>query len=161
MASRRTAKIARAILEAVSSTVLHGLKDPRVKNVTVIHVDVSEDVRSAKVYVSVMGDEKVQALTIRGLKAARGFLQSKVADRLQTKHTPILTFILDPSVKRSAESSALIRQALLEEKGSGAARADEETSLESEESLESDPEESAMEAPHDADIHAERESDVS
>src|SRR5579871_4355939 len=112
MASRRTAKIASAILEAVSSTVLHGLKDPRVKNVTVIHVEVSDDVRSAKVYVSVMGDEKVQALSMRGLKAARGFLQSKVADRLQTKHTPILTFILDPSVKRSLASSALIRQAL-------------------------------------------------
>lgn len=131
MVSRRTAKVARAILEAVSSTVLHGLKDPRVKNVTVIHVDVSEDIRTAKVYVSVMGTEKVQALTMRGLKAARGFLQSKVADRLQTKNTPILTFILDQSVKRSAASSALIRQALVEGRDPDTVFADAEDSFDS------------------------------
>ena len=60
MSSRRTAKAARAIQEVVSSTILFGLKDPRVKNVTVMSVEVTGDMRRAKVYVSVMGDEKAQ-----------------------------------------------------------------------------------------------------
>jgi ribosome-binding factor A len=114
MPSRRTAKVAQAILETVSMTVLHGLKDPRIQNVTVIHVEVTDDIRSAKVYVSVRGNEKVQALSIRGLNSARGFLQAVIAERLQTKNTPILTFLLDKGVKKSAATSALIHEALAE-----------------------------------------------
>ena len=110
MNSRRTAKAARAIQETVSSTILLTLKDPRVRNVTVTRAEASGDLRQAKVYVSVMGDEKMQALTMRGLRAARGFLQSKVAERLQTKNTPILEFVLDASVKRSAEVSQAFRE---------------------------------------------------
>ncbi|MCH7686877.1 MAG: 30S ribosome-binding factor RbfA [Planctomycetes bacterium] len=112
MVSRRSAKLAQAILEQVSSTILFGLKDPRVKNVTVIGVEASPDMRSAKVYISVMGNEKAQKLCLQGLNSARGFLQKKVADRLQTRYTPILKFILDPGVKQSIEASRLIREAL-------------------------------------------------
>jgi ribosome-binding factor A len=112
MSSRRTAKAAQAIREAVSSTILFGLKDPRVKNVTVLSAEVSDDLRSAKVYVSIMGDEKEQALCMHGLNSARGFLQSKIADRLQTRYTPILKFVLDPGVKRSAEASKILREVL-------------------------------------------------
>ena len=114
MSSRRTAKAARAIQEIVSSTILLGLKDPRVKNVTVVSVEVSDDMRRAKVYVSVMGDDKTQSLSIHGLNSARGFLQAKVAERLQTRYTPVLTFVLDPGIKRSIETSRLIRNALEE-----------------------------------------------
>ena len=110
MSSRRTAKVAQALLEAVSSTILFGLKDPRVKNVTVTNVEVSGDLRSAKVHVSVMGDDGMQSLCMRGLNSARGFLQSKVADRLQTRYTPVLTFVLDPGIKRSIEASRLLRE---------------------------------------------------
>jgi len=109
MTSRRTAKVAQAILETVSTTVLFGLKDPRVKNVTVTHVEVSGDIRSAKVYVSVMGDEKTQTLCMHGLNSARGFLQSKIGDRLRTQNTPILKFILDPGIKQSIETSKILR----------------------------------------------------
>ena len=112
MVSRRSAKLAQAILEQVSSTILFGLKDPRVKNVTVTAVEASPDMRSAKVYLSVMGNEKAQKLCLHGLNSARGFLQRKVADRLQTRYTPILKFILDPGVKQSITASRLIREAL-------------------------------------------------
>jgi ribosome-binding factor A len=114
MTSRRTAKVAKAIQETVSSAVLFEVKDPRVSNasVTVVAVDVSGDVRQAKVYVSIMGDEKEQSLCLRGLQSARGFLQAKIADRLQTRYTPILTFVLDQGIKRSVETARLIREAL-------------------------------------------------
>ena len=114
MNTRRVAKAAEAIRESVSTTILYGLRDPRVKNVTVLRAEVSGDLRAAKVYVSVMGDAKAQSLTMHGLDSARGFIQSKVADRLQTKNTPVLKFVLDPGVKFSAETSQMLREVLPE-----------------------------------------------
>ncbi len=113
MSSRRIAKVAEALRESISTTVLFELKDPRVKNVTVLRTEVSPDLRSARVYVSVMGDEKAQALSMHGLRSARGFIQSKIADRLDLRYTPVLTFVLDPAVKLSTQASAIIRDALV------------------------------------------------
>lgn len=124
MSSRRSAKVAQAILECVSSTILFELKDPRVKNVTVTGAEVSPDFRSAKIKVSVMGDEKTQALTLRGLESARGFLQAKVAERLDTRYTPILKFVLDRGVKLSIETSAILRDLNLPPQNEPAARED-------------------------------------
>jgi ribosome-binding factor A len=109
MTSRRIAKAAEAIRESVSSTILFELRDPRIKNVTVLGADPAADLRTAKVYISVMGSPKEQSLCMHGLESARGFIQAKLADRLQTKYTPVLKFVLDPSVKRSAETSRLLR----------------------------------------------------
>ncbi len=114
MHSRRTAKVAEAVREQVSSTILFGLKDPRVKNVTVTRVEVSSDLRSAKVYISIMGSEKEQNLCMHGLESARGYLQSKVADRIQTRYTPVLKFILDQGVKHSIEASRILREVATE-----------------------------------------------
>src|SRR5580704_13748168 len=114
MNTRRVAKAAEAIRESVSMTVLFGLRDPRIKNVTVLRAEVSGDLRSAKVYVSVMGDAKTQSLTMHGLDSARGFIQSKVAERLQTKNTPVIKFVLDQGVKLSAETAQMLRQVLPE-----------------------------------------------
>ena len=112
MSSRRIAKVAEALRESISTTVLFELKDPRVQNVTVLRTEVSPDLRSARVYVSVMGDEKAQALSMHGLRSARGYIQSKIADRLDLRYTPVLTFVLDPAVKLSTQASAIIREAL-------------------------------------------------
>ncbi len=112
MTSRRMARVARAIQEVVSTSVLFELKDPRITNVTVLRAEVSSDLRHAKVYVSIMGDEKAQNLCMRGLNSARGYLQAKVAQRLQTRYTPLLRFVLDDSVKKSIETSRLIRRVM-------------------------------------------------
>lgn len=113
MNSRRMAKASEAIRETVSTVVLFELRDPRIKNVTVLSADVSPDLRAAKIYVSVMGDAKAQSLAMHGLDSARGFIQSKIADRLQTKNTPIIRFVLDPSVKKSIEVSRALQEAHL------------------------------------------------
>ncbi|MFM9964288.1 MAG: 30S ribosome-binding factor RbfA, partial [Planctomycetaceae bacterium] len=97
MPSRRIEKVNRAILETLSSAILFELRDPRVKNVTILNVETTGDIKESKVRVGVRGDTKVQSLTLHGLDSARGFLQSKIADRLQTKNTPILKFILEPN----------------------------------------------------------------
>jgi ribosome-binding factor A len=123
MSSRRIAKVAEALRETISMTVLFGLKDPRVKNVTVLRTEVSPDLKAARVYVSVMGDEKAQSLAMHGLRSARGFIQSQIADRLELRYTPILSFVLDPGIKFSIEASSIIRQALTTS-GEGSAEGD-------------------------------------
>ena len=84
-------------------------------NVTVTGVEVAGDCRNAKVYVSVRGDEKTQSLSLHGLRSARGFLQSCVADRLVTRFTPILEFELDQGIKQSFDTKELLRETLDDE----------------------------------------------
>ncbi|WP_010586904.1 30S ribosome-binding factor RbfA [Schlesneria paludicola] len=136
MNTRRVAKAAEAIRESVSMTILVGLRDPRVKNVTVLRAEVSGDLRSAKVYVSVMGDAKAQSLTMHGLESARGFIQAKVADRLQTKNTPVLKFVLDPGLKNTAETSQALRAVMPDE--SSGSHQDDDPLDEDDEAIEDD-----------------------
>lgn len=112
MATRRMERVGEAIREVVASAILFELKDPRVQGVTVTRVEVTGDLRNAKVHVSIMGNDKQQRLTLHGLQHSRGFLQSRVADRLQTRWTPVLNFVLDESIKKSIEISRLIDKAL-------------------------------------------------
>ncbi|MEJ5341224.1 MAG: 30S ribosome-binding factor RbfA [Thermogutta sp.] len=112
MSSRRALKLAEAVRHVVSSAILFELKDPRVRDVTVTYVEVSEDLRFAKVHVSVMGDEKRQRLTLRGLQSAAGFLQAKCAEKIETRWTPKLTFVLDQGVKHSIEISRILAEVL-------------------------------------------------
>lgn len=114
MTSRRLEKIAQAILETVSTTILLHLRDPRIRNVTVLHVDVAPDVQSAKIYISIMGDEKEKALCMHGLQSAKGFLQSKIADRIQTKYTPVIKFVLDTAVKDSLDTIRILDELQVE-----------------------------------------------
>jgi ribosome-binding factor A len=115
MSSRRLQKAASAIREVVSMAIIADLKDPRIRDVTVTHVEVTPDMRQAKVHVSVMGDDTQQQLTLRGLQSAAGFLQSKVADRIDTRYTPRLEFFLDMGVKRSIEIAQILHSVLPQE----------------------------------------------
>jgi ribosome-binding factor A len=127
MKTHRVARIAEAIREVASQTILFELRDPRVKNVTVTRAEVSGDLQHAKVYVSVMGSEQEQKLCMYGLQHAAGYIQGKLGKRLQTRYTPALTFVLDQGVKNSIEMTRLINEALgqssapREDAGAGAA----------------------------------------
>jgi ribosome-binding factor A len=112
MPSHRPERVAEAIREVVSSAILFEVADPRVKGVTVLRAEVTRDLRNATVFVSVMGTEAEQKLALRGLQHAAGFLQARVAARLQTRFTPTLAFKNDEGVKKSIEISRLIDEAL-------------------------------------------------
>jgi ribosome-binding factor A len=84
------------------------LKDPRIGLVTVTGVITSPDLRYAPVYVSVLGSAKKRTATLRGLEAAHGLLQSKLARQLRMKRTPQLTFEYDPTVEQGVRMSRLI-----------------------------------------------------
>src|SRR5437764_8095276 len=103
MKTHRLARVAEAIREVASETILFELRDPRVKGVTVTRAEVSGDLQHAKVYVSLMGTPKEQQLTLHGLEHATGFVQAKLARRLQTRFTPTVRFVVDEGVKKSIE----------------------------------------------------------
>jgi ribosome-binding factor A len=133
--SRRTERVSEAIREVVSRAILFEIKDPRVQGVTVTRCEVTGDLRHSKVYVSLMGTESAQKLSLRGLESARGFLQRKVADRLETRYTPHIDIVVDDSVKRSLEIARLLRP-------EAPPTHDEEANLDSEDALD-DPGDSA------------------
>lgn len=135
--SRRTQRVAEAIREVAATAILFELKDPRVQGVTVTRAEVTGDLRHAKVFVSLMGDEKVQRLTMSGLRSARGFLQRKIAERLDTRTTPHVEIEIDQSVKKSLEIARVLREVLPAEPVQGPepddlAEADSADSLEEE-----------------------------
>ncbi|MDA0659817.1 MAG: 30S ribosome-binding factor RbfA [Planctomycetota bacterium] len=106
--SRRTLKAASAIREVVSMAILTQLRDPRVRDVTVTLVEVSTDMRSAKVHVSIMGDARQQRLALQGLQNSAGFLQETINRRIDMRYTPRLLFVLDQGVKNSLEVARIL-----------------------------------------------------
>lgn len=139
MATRRAARIGQAILETVSTSVLFEIRDPRVKNVTVLRVEVSPDLRSAKVLVSVMGDEQARSLCLHGLASSRGFLQKRIADRLQTRYTPLLEFELDNAATANVVETTRILAELERERAQDAdSNSDDDTAQVASEAEESE-----------------------
>ena len=125
MSSRRVLKAAEAIREVVSMAILTDLRDPRVEGVTVTYVEVSPDMRQAKVHVSIMGDEAKQKLCLYGLQHSAGYLQSKISDRIDTRYTPRLRFELDQGVKKSLAISRMLQELLPENREGDDATVDE------------------------------------
>ncbi|WP_146525938.1 30S ribosome-binding factor RbfA [Novipirellula artificiosorum] len=117
MSTRRLLKAAEAIREVVASTILTQLRDPRVKDVTVIGVQVTPDMREAKVAVSVMGNEAQQQLALRGLENSAGFLQSKIAKRIESRYTPKLSFTLDKGAHNALVVGELLAKIRQEQEG--------------------------------------------
>jgi ribosome-binding factor A len=115
MSSRRVLKAAEAIREVVGMAILADLRDPRIEGVTVTKVEVSPDMRQAKVYVSIMGDDAAQNLCLHGLQSSAGYLQQKIAKRIDTRYTPRITFLLDMGVKKSIAIARLLENVLPEE----------------------------------------------
>jgi ribosome-binding factor A len=110
MPKDRMRRVNEAVREVLSEAIATELKDPRVGFVTVTAVDTSPDLRHARVFVSVLGEEKQREDSLAGLSSSHGYLQSRVASRLRLKHTPTLDFEYDPSAERVMRISALLRE---------------------------------------------------
>jgi len=97
-------------LREVLSAEIAALKDPRIGFVTVTGVEVSADLRHARVYVSVMGGARDRERTLAGLQAARGHLQDGIAADVRIKRTPQLTFHYDESIDRGLRIETLLKR---------------------------------------------------
>jgi ribosome-binding factor A len=103
-------RVDEAVREVLSEAIAKDLQDPRVGFVTVTGVKTSPDLRHARVFVSVLGDEQVRSDSLAGLRSAHGFLQGRVAAELRLKHTPMLEFDYDESVDRAMRISRLMEE---------------------------------------------------
>jgi ribosome-binding factor A len=105
--SDRMRRVNAAVREVLAEAIGE-LRDPRIGFVTVTDVATSPDLRTARVFVSVLGSEEKRAKTLAGLAAAHGVLQARIASELRMKRTPQLTFEYDESVERGVRMSHLI-----------------------------------------------------
>jgi ribosome-binding factor A len=101
-------RVDEAVREVLSDGIATQLHDPRVGFVTVTGVKTSSDLRHARVYVSVLGDEEAREASLAGLRSAHGFLQGLLASELKLKHTPALEFFYDESIDRGMRISHLL-----------------------------------------------------
>ena len=108
MPGDRMRRVNEAVREVLSARLAEGLKDPRIGFVTVTAVDTSPDLRHARVYVSVLGDEREREATLAGLGSSHGLLQRSIAAELRMKRTPTLEFVYDESIDRGMRITELL-----------------------------------------------------
>ena len=106
--TRRAERVADATKELLAGLLLKEVSDPRIGMVTLTRVQVSADLRHARVYFSVMGDEKRRRESLEGLRSARGFLRREISHRLHLRVAPDLVFEFDPMLEEVDRVSRLI-----------------------------------------------------
>ncbi|MEW6522156.1 MAG: 30S ribosome-binding factor RbfA [Bacillota bacterium] len=104
----RSQRVAEAIKEEISDILQNDMKDPRIGFASVVRVQVSPDLRAAKVHVSVLGDEEARRKTMAGLDSGTGFIRSELGKRLRLRHTPEVVFVLDDSIEHGVHISKLL-----------------------------------------------------
>ena len=107
--SIKNTRVNTEVQRELSNILRGGIKDPRVAPMTsVVAVEVAPDLKTCKAYISVLGDEKAQADTVKGLQSAEGYIRRELAHRVNLRNTPELTFILDDSIAYGAAMSKKI-----------------------------------------------------
>lgn len=113
----RPNRLAEEIKRVITDMLQTQLKDPRISSFTSItNVDVSKDLRYAKVYVSVLGDEDDQEKTLEGLQSAGGFIRSELGKQIRLRYHPELSFFIDKSIQHSLKITRILRD-LADEEG--------------------------------------------
>ena len=112
----RTVRISEEMKREISAIIQSELKDPRLSRlISVTNVNVTKDLRYAKVYVSIMGNNEEKKNALDGLKSAAGFIRREVGHRIQLRYTPEVQFELDNSIEHGAYISKLINDAVKQE----------------------------------------------
>ncbi len=108
MAGDRMRRVDEAVRQVLSDAVVQDLQDPRIGFVTMTSVKTTQDLRHARVYVSVLGDEAQRAATLAALSSAHGALQRRLARELRMKRTPTLEFVYDDTTDRAMRVDELL-----------------------------------------------------
>jgi ribosome-binding factor A len=110
MTGDRMRRVDAAMREVLSGAITSELKDPRVGFVTVTAVETSQDLRRARVFVSVLGNPGERRRTLQALTSAHGYLQRRVGSELHIKNTPTLEFVYDDTAERSQRINELLSE---------------------------------------------------
>lgn len=109
MSSRRPERVAEAMREVLSELILREIKDPRVGMITITSVEVTPDLRHAKVYFSCVGDEAQRDRTLTGLSRAAGFLRRELTRQLHLRYAPDLRFLFDRGIEEAEHMAQVLR----------------------------------------------------
>lgn len=110
MAGRRAYRLAEEMKREISQIIREEIKDPRFNLVSVTRVEVSSDLRYAKVYISVLGSEEDQQKVDQAFKKAGGFIRTELASRIRVRHVPELAFKLDKSIEHGVRIATILEQ---------------------------------------------------
>jgi len=111
MSGRRAERVGEAIREAIADMLLRDIKDPRIGMVTLTTVQLTDDLRHAKVFFSCVGDTAAHERSLSGLRSASGFIRSQLTRRLQLRVAPEVTFVFDASLENAERLASLLAQA--------------------------------------------------
>ncbi|HHX59627.1 MAG TPA: 30S ribosome-binding factor RbfA [Epulopiscium sp.] len=116
MATQRMIRINEEMKKEISATINRGIKDPRVQDVliSIVEVDATNDLKTAKVYVSILAEDEKREDVMKGLKAAGGYIRREIARKINLRNTPELLFELDNSIEYSAKMFKKIDEVLRE-----------------------------------------------
>lgn len=113
--SHRVERVADAIREVIAELLLRGIKDPRVGMATITGVKLTPDLRHARVYFSVIGDDASRARTLAGLRSAAGFIRNQIGKKLSLRVSPEVVFEVDPTYEQAERVSQLLKDSLAED----------------------------------------------
>ena len=109
--TRRAERVSTLIRQEICELLLEHVNDPRLNGlISVTEVSTSPDLKNARIYVSVMGDEKTANETMKGFRSATGFFRKELSHRLRLRYVPELTFEIDTSIERGARILNIIEQ---------------------------------------------------
>jgi ribosome-binding factor A len=110
MSFKRADRVSEAIKREVGAMLTQEVKDPGIHFATVTAVETADDLRHARIYVSVLGDEAVRKESMAGLERAKGYLRRELGRRLQLRYTPEIQFRLDKSLDHAMKISGILKQ---------------------------------------------------
>lgn len=110
MSSRQRVQRIGEEIKKEAAEIIRQMKDPRIGFATITDVEVSNDLRHVKIYVSVYGDEDAKEQTLAGLQAAKGFVRTELGRTIRLRHTPDVTFRLDGSIEQGARINQIISE---------------------------------------------------
>lgn len=116
MSSQRPGRVQEAIRQEVSRIVHGEMKDPRIGFITITKVELTKDLRYARIYFSVLGEDKDKKLALKGLNYAKGYIKGLLADRIKLRYMPDIVFIIDESMEHTKHIYDIIER-LKKERG--------------------------------------------
>lgn len=124
MGIQRPERVQEALRQEISIILQRGLKDPRIGFITITRVELTRDLRYAKIYFSTLGDEKKRRLALKGLKSAKGYIKGMLAEKIKLRYMPELDFRVDNSVEYASTISSILDRLKKEKNNEGSASGD-------------------------------------
>ena len=126
MSSQRPGRVQEALRQEISKIVQGEMKDPRVGFITVTKVDLTKDLRYARVYFSILGEDKDKKLALKGLNNAKGYIKGLVSDRIKLRFMPEIAFAIDESLEHTKHIYDILDQIKRERSNAKGDRGDKE-----------------------------------